>query len=331
MDPKDKDNVEELTSEVKDNAEEIVSTTMEEVPDDVAEVKETIVEETIAAEEIVVEEPIIAEEIVAEEPITAEEIVAEEPITAEEIVAEEPITADNQTEGEQLGSFTEKLVPILSKAEGGIRKGVSSAKDFAKKTNEEHLSPMLDKAKSQIDIASEKTGKKIPVKLIGIAAGALVLILVLIILLSGGGNSSEKIALKFTEAMIHLDIKTIEKCVEPRVWKYIEKESYLDELDEYAEEIKELLNTIKLSYKVIDQEELDEYDLEDINDHFAYRLNRERYDAKSGISYTINVTGKYFGQRFDENLEVVVIKVGGKWYVAAADGSYVDDLIRFGW
>ena len=309
MDPKDKDNVEELTSEVKDNAEEIVSTTMEEVPDDVAEVKETIVEETIAAEEIVVEEPIIAEEI----------------------VAEEPITADNQTEGEQLGSFTEKLVPILSKAEGGIRKGVSSAKDFAKKTNEEHLSPMLDKAKSQIDIASEKTGKKIPVKLIGIAAGALVLILVLIILLSGGGNSSEKIALKFTEAMINLDIKTIEKCVEPRVWKYIEKESYLDELDEYAEEIKELLNTIKLSYKVIDQEELDEYDLEDINDHFAYRLNRERYDAKSGISYTINVTGKYFGQRFDENLEVVVIKVGGKWYVAAADGSYVDDLIRFGW
>ena len=309
MDPKDKDNVEELTSEVKDNAEEIVSTTMEEVPDDVAEVKETIVEEIIAAEEIVVEEPIAAEEIVA---------------------AEVP-AAENQAEGEQLGSFTEKLVPILSKAEGGIRKGVSSAKDFAKKTNEEHLSPMLDKAKSQIDIASEKTGKKIPVKLIGIAAGALVLILVLIILLSGGGNSSEKIALKFTEAMINLDIKTIEKCVEPRVWKYIEKESYLDELDEYAEEIKELLNTIKLSYKVIDQEELDEYDLEDINDHFAYRLNRERYDAKSGISYTINVTGKYFGQRFDENLEVVVIKVGGKWYVAAADGSYVDDLIRFGW
>ena len=309
MDPKDKDNVEELTSEVKDNAEEIVSTTMEEVPDDVAEVKETIAEEVGAAEEIVAEE------------------VAE----AEEIVAEEPITADNQTEGEQLGSFTEKLVPILSKAEGGIRKGVSSAKDFAKKTNEEHLSPMLDKAKSQIDIASEKTGKKIPVKLIGIAAGALVLILVLIILLSGGGNSSEKIALKFTESMINMDIKTIEKCVEPRVWKYIEKESYLDELDEYAEEIKELLNTIKLSYKVIDQEELDEYDLEDINDHFAYRLNRERYDAKSGISYTINVTGKYFGQRFDENLEVVVIKVGGKWYVAAADGSYVDDLIRFGW
>ena len=276
------------------------------------------------------------EVIQAEEATKAasEEVVNE---AAERVEEQVGVATETDTEEiiqeEQVGTFTEKLIPLMNKAEKNIRKGVGQAKDIAKKANDEYIVPAIDKVGASVQSEKAKEfSKKINPKILAIAGAALLAIIALIIIIGGGRNDSEKIALRYVQAQTEVNQSELRKVVEPRVVKHIENTSPYSIFAKMSSEqeamLKEMRKEMNLSYTIKGHEELSEYEVDGINAYFCELLGIGSFDAKEAVSYTVNAIGRAYGDKIDESIEIVLMKVNGKWYIAKADGSWIDYMLR---
>ncbi|MFA5658886.1 MAG: hypothetical protein WC900_06340, partial [Oscillospiraceae bacterium] len=98
--------------------------------------------------------------------------------------------------------------------------------------------------------------------------------------------------------------------------------------DNYLEELYDALDEefgdVKLSYKIVDKDELDEDDLDDFKDEIK-DIFSERVKIKSGYELEVEFTVK--GDDDDDTIDadVVVLKIDGDWFVYSKNCATIFD------
>lgn len=178
----------------------------------------------------------------------------------------------------------------------------------------------FDLSKININLKDRKT-------LIGLGAGVLVLIVLLVLLFSG--RSAKGTAEAFMDAMIDADSEAMFELVPDKVMDYLMEEEGMTKRDlkEMYEELdEELADTyewmedyyggkLKITYEIVDEEDVDKDDLEDIKELYE-EVDVKVKDAKV---FEIKMTMKVGSHKETQNLELTVIKVGGSWYIDVND------------
>ena len=161
--------------------------------------------------------------------------------------------------------------------------------------------------------------------LICLGAGAIVLVVLLFLLF--GGRSAKGTAEDFMDAMIDADSEAMFDLVPGKVIDYLMEEEDMDkrDLQEMYEELDEELvemyeemedyygGKLKITYEIADEWEIDGDDLEDIQEMY------EEFDVKVKAAKVIEIdmTMKVGSHKEKDTIELVVIKVGGSWYIDA--------------
>ena len=165
--------------------------------------------------------------------------------------------------------------------------------------------------------------KKLLPMIIG-GAAAIVLIVVLCVVFLGGGykkpldNYMKILNGKGSEA-------TIEACMPKEFWEEAEDEldvtpgDLYDQLDENYDDLIEELeeefgDNIKFSYKVTDKDELSKKKLDDLKDTYK-EIGLSKKDITKAYKLEVELTIKGSDDTDSEDLDVVVFKYKGKWYV----------------
>ena len=134
-----------------------------------------------------------------------------------------------------------------------------------------------------------------------------------------------------------MDEEGLRKVIEPSIIKKYFKERDIDIVDEdLKEQMDSMLKNFKVSSKIVEEEKLDKYDKEDlldeINEHYESLLDKNHYQASDVKIYTMEakLSAVLRGEKVtqESEVEVTVMKVDGKWYVAMIDGSFVENALR---
>ena len=173
---------------------------------------------------------------------------------------------------------------------------------------------------------------------IGIGLGSLVIVLSIIMTaLIFGGSGSKQTAKSFVKYAMSMDEEGLRKVIEPSIIKKYFKERDIDIVDEdLKEQMDSMLKNFKVSSKIVEEEKLDKYDKEDlldeINEHYESLLDKYHYQASDAEIYTMEakLSAVLRGEKVtqESEVEVTVMKVDGKWYVAMIDGSFVENALR---
>ena len=181
-----------------------------------------------------------------------------------------------------------------------------------------------------------KKGDKSSIIKIGVAAVAVIAVIILISSLSTSG--SEKVIKKFIQAYDNEKPEAVVKVLPPflkdaMVEAYGDEDDFLDEIDEeikdFYDDMEDELDTDKLSFKY-EIDDVEKYDKDEVEERAeAIESVCERYDIdfdedklKEVYEYEIEVTVKGGGDKEKVDLEMLVVKYGGKWYVLSYDWSY---------
>ena len=70
----------------------------------------------------------------------------------------------------------------------------------------------------------------------------------------------------------------------------------------------------------------DDYDFNDLCDEIEYKYdyNADKIQDAGEVTVEMRMTGEMFGEKYDESdeEEVVVVKIGGKWYIHDMSGAF---------
>lgn len=151
--------------------------------------------------------------------------------------------------------------------------------------------------------------------------GVLVLAIVLISAFSGGGYT--KPLDNFFDGAFGADVDKLLKAMPEEVVEEIEDSDYMDiddledMLDELLEEMEdEYGKRVKVSYKVEDKKELSEKKLDALKDELKDSYGISKKDVKKAMELELEVTIKGSEDKDSNDMEVVVVKIGGKWYMS---------------
>jgi len=157
-----------------------------------------------------------------------------------------------------------------------------------------------------------------------LAAVAAIVVIILLISLFGG-NSPKKVAKKTMDAMMDCNMNKVVKLMHKDVIDAVLEELDMDEddfedlLDEASEEAKDGLEEMedeyddyKISYKIKDVEDMDDDEFDDLKDMYDDDLDIKVKKAKV---VEIEVTEKYDGDKEEDDMELIIVKIGGKWYL----------------
>ncbi len=169
----------------------------------------------------------------------------------------------------------------------------------------------------------------------GIAAVVAVVVLVLIISLFSGG--SDKAVKKLIKAYDKENAAAIVKLTPEFMINYAEdiygswgeeydaEKEIEKEIESFYEMMEEedLEGNLKFSYKIKDEDKLDKDDLEDVAEEMEAMFDDfDEKKLKAAVEYEVDVTVKAGGEKENLDLEVYVIKYGGKWYVFSYEWDY---------
>ena len=143
---------------------------------------------------------------------------------------------------------------------------------------------------------------------------------------SGGKTAKpETIVEKFGDCFIDADVAGIFDLINPDMMEYAMEEEGMSksDLNEMADELNEQLTTmyeyieemtgekLNMSFEIADQWDLDEDELADIQDEY------DAADVKieEGKVFEVELTMEVAGQAETQSMELVVVKIGGKWYL----------------
>ena len=168
--------------------------------------------------------------------------------------------------------------------------------------------------------------KSLNKKNIAILAGAVVAVVLVIILISslfGGGY--KKAIDNFLDFSVKGDVDVLEKLAPEDFWEELE--------DEYDVKVKDIEDTIedmleaqiekleddygknvKVKYKVIEKEKMDEDDLDDIKDDLKDSYGIAKKSVKKGLEVEIEATIKGKEDEDTNEIELRLVKIDGDWY-----------------
>ncbi len=159
-----------------------------------------------------------------------------------------------------------------------------------------------------------------------IAAVVGVLAVVILVTLLFGGNSPTKVVDKFMAAVVDADAKGMMKQVSDDVIDYMmeeedmDKDDWNDQLDDLSDNMKDMYEQmedyydgkVKITYDVKSEKDLDEDELEDLQDYYEDKYDIKVKDAKT---VKVKVTTKCGDYKDSNTMELVVVKIGGKWSI----------------
>ena len=164
--------------------------------------------------------------------------------------------------------------------------------------------------------------KNINVKLIGIVAAVVVVLFVAFKLLFGGGGGPEKSATKFVDSIFKGDGKAIVNMIPDKVIEEImdeedmNKKEMIEELNDGLEYIKDDMDDMydkwSVKCKVLDTEDFSKRELRDLADRYEDSYD---IDVKAAKTVSVKATLKADGETDSNTMDIVMIKVGGKWYL----------------
>ena len=187
-----------------------------------------------------------------------------------------------------------------------------------------------------------KPKKKSKIGIIIGAALAVVAIVVAVILIVSSTSGSEGLVKKFIKAYDNEDPKAWVEIMPDFYEEFAENVGGVEDIDmkdaakteiDYFYDYIEALNDnmdgeLKLSYKITDEEELDDDEMDNLIDELETRS--EGFKKKlftEGIKYEIDVTVKCNGEEEEIELELAIIKYDDEWYYLYHEWDYSDKVI----
>lgn len=182
-------------------------------------------------------------------------------------------------------------------------------------------------SKMGVDVKNRKT-------LIGLGAIAVAVVLVVIIAVAaifGGKPAHVKVVGKFINASMKADAKTCVSVIHPDVVKEMEDQydSRKDMLEEITDHLKdgrdsledELGKNLKVKYEVRKDKELSNKEIKNLEERYEnyFDVDLDIKEARE-LKVAVTVSGKEDEQT--KKPEVIVIKVGNKWYIDALSASF---------
>ena len=104
--------------------------------------------------------------------------------------------------------------------------------------------------------------------------------------------------------------------------KDLEKD-WKDALEAFADEEG---GKLKFSYKIKDEDELDDEEFDELEEWYDDEYNLEVKQAKV---FEVEVTAKWDDEEEAYDAEVIVVKIGGKWYLCSFDNPIMDLLYEY--
>lgn len=164
--------------------------------------------------------------------------------------------------------------------------------------------------------------KNINVKLIGIVAAVVVVLFVAFKLLFGGGGGPEKSATKFVDSIFKGDGKAIVNMLPDKVIEEImdeedmTKKEMIEELNDYLEDKKDDMDDRydkwSVKCKVLDTEDFSKRELRNLADRYEDSYD---IDVKAAKTVSVKATLKADGETDSNTMDIVMVKIGSKWYV----------------
>ncbi len=173
-------------------------------------------------------------------------------------------------------------------------------------------------------------------KNIAILAGAVVALIVVIIIISSiAGNGYKKAIDNFFDFTVEGKVNKLEKLAPEDYWEELEEnydiklkdikkqleESFENELEELEDDYG---RNIKVKYKVLDKEVMDEDDLDDLKDTLKESYGIKKKSVQKALEVEIEATLK--GRDDEDTMEqdMVIVKIDGDWYITT-----VFQMLRF--
>lgn len=164
-------------------------------------------------------------------------------------------------------------------------------------------------------------------KNIAILAGAVVVVVLAIILISSiAGNGYKKAIDNFFAVTVEGDVDKLEKLAPEEFWEELEetfdvklkdiKKNVEEEFEATFESLEDDYGkNIKVKYKVLDKEELDEDDLDEIKDILKDSYGIAKKSVKAGYEVEIEATIKGKDDEDTDEQDMTIIKIDGDWYI----------------
>ena len=196
-----------------------------------------------------------------------------------------------------------------------------------------------DKAQQVVDNVSAaatdyvEKAKKDP-KLLILPAAILVAVIALFAII----GSSSKAYLKPVNYMMEMtqgNFKNLEKCAPKEYWEYMEEEGDMSNEDlkeeieenEVGDNIKEQLEetygkNVRMKYKVTDKDKLSDKKLSNIKDGLKENYDIAKKSVKKAYKLELEITTKGSEDEDEDEAEIIVVKIGNKWYCCSEDGYF---------
>ncbi len=166
-------------------------------------------------------------------------------------------------------------------------------------------------------------------KLLPIGIGAVALIIV-IALIAGIAGSGYKNPVKYYEQMLNGNFKNIEKIIPEKAIEESEEDIDFDDLVEEAEEEYELYleeleedygDNVKIDIKITDKDVLKEKKLNNIRDGLKDNYDIPKKSVTKAYKLELELSIKGSDDEETDDLDVIVAKIDGKWYMVTSGGS----------
>lgn len=156
----------------------------------------------------------------------------------------------------------------------------------------------------------------------------LVLVMCTLALTSCGGvnSSPEAVVEAMMKVVTDFDVNGVKDLLPDEAWEEMYEEMDVDEdefwedMEETFEEAKEEMEEAdgyKIEYKIGDVEEMDEDEIDELNEELEDLLGDDIEDAAI-VEVEMTLTIEFGGEEMemDEDMEYIVFKFDGKWYIA---------------